>query len=97
LAWAADGCTQRLVGTAMNIVGIDVDRQASTVYIYFSPPTPGISARQVNIGDSVIFDLSKDGELVGLEILDPRLSEQFTHEGTIQALGAAKIPVVVQG
>lgn len=72
---------------------IDIDAKSGSVYLHFERPRKGISAKQVNIGDSIIFDLGKDGRLVGIEILDPRLAEQFARKAARQALRSSRVSV----
>lgn len=72
---------------------IDVDREAESAYIYFESPQPGVSVHQINVGNSVIFDIGSDGRLVGLEILDPELAARFSSRTAMDQFEASNIPV----
>ncbi len=75
------------------IHSVEIDSKAGSAYVYFEPPMAGASVRQVNIGDSIVFDLGVDGRLIGIEILDSQLAKQFCGSEATKALEASRIPV----
>jgi len=59
------------------IHSITID-EFGTAMILFEPPHEGISSRQVDIvPNGMIADIGSDGRTVGIEILDPKIVEQF--------------------
>ncbi len=61
----------------MRVHSIDVD-EAGIAMIYLVAPTPGLSVRQCElIPKKVVADLDKNGKVVAIEILDPRLTNRF--------------------
>ena len=72
---------------------IQIDAKAGSAYLYFERPSKGTSYKQVNIADSLIFDFGKDGRLIGIEILDPRLAKEFAKRSARQALRRSRFPV----
>ncbi|HLF95043.1 MAG TPA: DUF2283 domain-containing protein [Planctomycetota bacterium] len=79
-----------------HIHSVDIDSKTGSSYVYFEPPQEGAAKRQVNIGDSVILDLGKDGRLVGMEILDPSLTAPLNIQDILRAFAEAHVPVSVQ-
>jgi len=66
------------------IHSISVD-EFGTAMILFEPPREGISARQVEIvPDAMIADIASDGRTLGIEILDPKITEQFFSPGIVK-------------
>lgn len=60
-----------------SIHSISID-EFGTAMIMFEPPSEAASIRQVQIvPDSMIADIGSDGRTVGIEILDPKIVEQF--------------------
>jgi uncharacterized protein YuzE len=56
---------------------VTVDQYGSAM-IMFEPPRFGVSKRQVEIANgALVADIGSDGQVVGIEILDPRIVDQF--------------------
>lgn len=72
---------------------IEYDRSAGSAYIYFEEIRPGAAVRQIAIPGGLIFDLAKDGRVLGLEIQSPALTEGLTQESVVRDLERARIPV----
>lgn len=51
------------------------DEQADALYVLISPEPDAAIGQTVELGDRLHVDLSPDGELVGVEILYPTMSE----------------------
>lgn len=79
----------------MRIHQITVDRQHGSAYVYFEPLKKGASKRQINLDDAVILDIGSRGEVIGLEILNPALTQMLLGTDTMRALEKAHIPVDV--
>ncbi len=74
---------------------IEVDRKVGSAYIYIDPPKPGASVRQVNIGDAIILDIGKNGNVIGVEILHPEITEMLIAKTSMEELEKAHIPVSI--
>lgn len=62
----------------MKIHAIKIDEKLGSAYIYITPSKAGASARQVNIADAIIFDIGKNGSVIGVEILHPKITEMHS-------------------
>ena len=77
----------------MRVHSIDVD-EAGIAMIYLVPPTPGLSVRQVElVPKRVIADMDKEGNVVAIEILDPRITEKFFGPTVEAVLQEFDVPV----
>jgi uncharacterized protein YuzE len=61
----------------MRIHGIEID-EAGIAMVYLKPPQPGLSVRQYEVVPrKIVVDVARDGRVVALEILDPKITRYF--------------------
>lgn len=61
----------------MRIHGIEID-EAGIAMIYLDAPRPGLSIRQYElVPGKIIADVDKDGRIVAIEILDPKITQRY--------------------
>lgn len=72
---------------------ITLDREVGASYIYLEKIGPGEAKKQISLGEMVL-DLSKDGKLLGIELLDSPTAKDLKSKKLRKRLKELGIPVV---
>lgn len=78
----------------MKIKRIEYDPRGGAAYIYFEDIKPGEATNQIAIPGGIVFDLDRDGRVLGIELLDGKIIDWLTDKEVVKNLERAHIPLV---
>jgi len=77
----------------MRVKRIERDASGTAAYVYFEEIRAAEAYRQIPLPGGLVFDLARDGRLLGIEILNADLLGGLSDSEVIRTFERARIPV----